>query len=193
MAKGQVTEEELSKGIQGMGSMSALSPNKPKRDSPFRDTRDSEPKPASKETKEVREVRLNPSPSAEPKLEERPSSMADGQSPVRQSLGRTPLVARSVPPRPRVEESMLEKDIPTKAEVYSERVTVPLSSEMKVQLDLLAKELQKIRPAKRERITANTLVRVAIAAFLESFQTTPISSEEELLEVVRMRLGIKRS
>ena len=188
MAKGQVTEEELSKGIQGMGSMSALSPSKPKRDSPFRDTREAEAKPAAKE---VREVAL--SPSVEPKTQEVHEGLAESHSAPIEAPVRRPVAARTIQPTPRVEELALEDDVPTKAEVYSERVTVPLSSEMKVQLDLLAKELQKIRPAKRERITANTLVRVAIAAFLESFQTTPISSEEELLDVVRMRLGIKKS
>ena len=201
MAKGQVSEEDLAKGLQRLGSMSPLSSSKPNRDNPFLDTREPDVSPQAPPVEVPPQQQLEPvkpnTRSQVASISERRVQVADAptqsvhdlSSVMPEVVGNT-VMSQEVQPSHHDPEDA-KTDSVTKAEVYSERVTVPLSSEMKVQLDLLAKELQKIRPRKDERITANTLMRVAITIFLESFEVSPVSCEKELLQLVRERTGAR--
>ena len=58
---------------------------------------------------------------------------------------------------------------------------------MRDEVDSLARELQRSKPSKGERITANTVVRVAIRCLLDHFKSETsrsVNSEEELFELV---------
>lgn len=77
---------------------------------------------------------------------------------------------------------------PRKADLFSERVTLLMSSEMRDRVESLAKELQRRKTTKSERITSNTVMRVAINAFLESFELREgdvANTEEEFERLVR--------
>jgi hypothetical protein len=77
---------------------------------------------------------------------------------------------------------------PRKADLYSERVTLLMSSEMRDRIEALAKELQRRKTTKSERITSNTVMRVAINAFLETFELRDgevANTEEEFERLVR--------
>lgn len=76
------------------------------------------------------------------------------------------------------------------ADIYTERVTLQLSPEMRDKVDALARELQRSKSNKIERITENTVMRVAIQRALKHFElnagTVP-SGEEELLSAIEKR------
>ena len=61
---------------------------------------------------------------------------------------------------------------------------------MKDQVDALARELQRAKTSKDERITANTVTRVALRYFLSEFKMPKgqaPNSEEELLAVIKRK------
>ena len=74
-----------------------------------------------------------------------------------------------------------------KTEVYTERVTVLLNADLRDRAESLAKELQRGRTEKGERITSNTVIRVALRAMLDKFdaEASPgINNEYDLYEAV---------
>ena len=79
----------------------------------------------------------------------------------------------------------------TKTELYAERVTVPLSAELRDGAESLAKGLQRRRTEKGERITSNTVIRVALRVLLEHFGDDPdeVANNEEELVNVRRNIG----
>jgi hypothetical protein len=176
MAKG-VTEDDLASGIRSMGGLGTLSRNR--RDSPFRDTRE-------EEVPAVKTVEL-------PLQKEVPSAAVEVRSEVR---GEPARVVKAERPREVEKPIPVEKPVRNerkkapqrKADIYSERVTLQMSPEMRDEVDELARQLQRAKTSKDERITANTVMRVAIQAFLEAFDLDPKScpnSEKELLDVAR--------
>jgi hypothetical protein len=78
---------------------------------------------------------------------------------------------------------------PRKADLYSERVTLLMSSDMRDRVEALAKELQRRKTTKSERITSNTVMRVAINFFLERFELhdEDVANNEEELEALVLR------
>lgn len=75
-----------------------------------------------------------------------------------------------------------------KADIYSERVTVQISPEMRDDVDSLARELQRLKTTKEERITSNSVMRVAIRYFLDGFEpqaSEPVNSEEDPLAAAK--------
>ncbi len=118
-----------------------------------------------------------------------------------------PLKAR--PPRPAVNPRPPKKIEPApvpddekpegpsrenKTEVYAERVTVLLNEELRDGAEALAKELHRRRTKKGERITANTVMRVALSVMLERMEGERLegaNSEADLMVAVR-RLFVKR-
>lgn len=58
---------------------------------------------------------------------------------------------------------------------------VPLRGDQLIELDVLARELQADRVRKVERITANTVIRVAVDALLKRRNVLVGDTEEELL------------
>ena len=78
------------------------------------------------------------------------------------------------------------------ADVYTERITLRLSPAMRDHMDALARELQRSRRTKGERITANTMIRAAINAVrlgvkLEAGDTA--NTEEEVFQLVWRKLA----
>ena len=79
-----------------------------------------------------------------------------------------------------------------KADLFTERVTLQISPEMRDDVDSLARNLQRAKTRKDERITANTVMRVAIQLLIDNyrFQTGDVvNSEQELFQLVGTQLG----
>ena len=177
MAKGQVTEDDLAQSMKSLGGFGALGADRVRKDSPFRDSR------ADEKTIEI------------PRRIE-----AQNPEPIRA----LPEVAEPIAPAPRVELPRAEpKPRPAKkvvaathrkADIYSERVTVQMSPEMRDGVDELARQLQRGKTSKDERITSNTVMRVAITFMLDHFALKAgdaPNTESELLSFVEARLRSK--
>jgi hypothetical protein len=202
MAKGQVTDADLATGIKGFGGLASLggAGSRPVRDNPFRDTRAEPQRPVVAGTV----VEAVPEP---PKLEVltmRSEPEGEGREPA-PAVAPAPLKVQQ--PKPAVAPRPQKKIAPTpafddekavstgrenKTEVYTERVTVLLNEELRDGAEALAKELHRRRTKKGERITANTVMRVALGTLLERMEGEDLegaNSEAELMAAVRRLLG----
>jgi len=77
-----------------------------------------------------------------------------------------------------------------KADIFSERVTLQMSPEMRDEVDSLAREIQRSKMTKEERITANSIMRVAVRHFLDTFKLDTeerVNTEAELLDLMKRR------
>lgn len=192
MAKGQVTDDELASGLKNFGGFGSLGGQKPRREDPFRDTRSEAPPaaPARAETPRIEIVKTPEVSTPETKTESvppeprpntlklRPKKTTNFAPPVKVERAAKPL--KQAP----IDSLQTEK----KSELYTERVTVPLDAELRDGAESLAKELQRKRTEKGERITANTVMRVALRAVLETFEVSShetVNTEEELFNAVR--------
>jgi hypothetical protein len=75
--------------------------------------------------------------------------------------------------------------------MYTERVTTIMSPEMRDHMSQLAANLQRRKNDPTERITANTLTRVAIKIFLEELlplDTEAPRTEEELYALTKAKV-----
>jgi hypothetical protein len=75
-----------------------------------------------------------------------------------------------------------------KADILSDRVTLQISPEMRDEVDLMARQLQRSKITKAERIAANLVVRVAIRYFLDEFSPRrgeDVNSKDELLAAAK--------
>jgi hypothetical protein len=179
MARGQISDEDLSSGLKGLSGFGALGGAKVIKDSPFRDSR-SEPKIVEVAKAPERPVVVKKAP-AEP---ERP--LAAEVKPVAVKGTPKPVAVRKVPTAD-TEAAVQGRRV---ADIYTERVTLQLSPEMRDRVDALARELQRSKSNKAERITANTVMRVAIQHVLKNFKLNggdAPSGEEELLSVIEKR------
>lgn len=175
MAKGQVSEEDLELGVKAAGGFLGLT--KARRDSPFgaeHVKRELEPiektitlnveKP--KETVEKPQVTI-----------ERPKEAIELKRVSEKVTTSNEKVSKI-----KVEVSK------TKAEKFSEKITLNISPEMRDKAEMLARSLQRKKNDKSERITANTIYRVAIKALLENkdfIDADSPNTEGELLELVK--------
>jgi hypothetical protein len=189
MAKGQVTEKELATGLKTFGGFGALgqAAARPRREDPFRDTRSEAPEAPPL----IEVVKTTPVEPTAPTLVPEASEPLN----VREKKPAVPRLARAVrkpEPVPQPEPSTFEK----KSEIYTERVTVPLDPELRDAAEALAKDLQRRRTDKGERITANTVMRVALRVLLDGFdgkEAGIVNTEEELYEAVGARfLAVKK-
>ena len=81
-----------------------------------------------------------------------------------------------------------------KADIFTERVTLQMSAEMRDAVDELARQLQRAKTSKNERITANTVIRVAIRLLTENFELGKDegpNNEEELYSLSTKRIREK--
>jgi len=169
MARGTATEDELDAGIRKVGVLSAVvSPEGPRRDNPF-----AMPTARSK------------APAPEP-----PAALpAPERTPAPPQVATAPERRPERAPRPPIGEPALESGR------YTDRVTVPMTAEMRTRANLLAAELQRKRTEKCVRFTPNSVVRVAIETFLEHFELSPgdhVNSEEELRRLVHERIAASK-
>ena len=151
MAKGQVSEEELTKGLRGIGDFAGLNPSsRVRRDNPFRDSRaETPPAPAPVTTIEVL-------PSAAPSHPAPNGTLPE----IKTKVARKSISAPETVKQGRAVERTEENGV-RKADVFTERVTLQISPEMRDQVERLARELQRAKSSKKERITGNTVMRVA--------------------------------
>jgi hypothetical protein len=180
MAKSQVSEEDLTKGLKGIGNFGGIS-TRVQRDNPFRDSRQDHVEPPK-----TIEVRLPP---LEPQVakSKAPNVLPDEPKPVR-ALPATPKLRSKV----REEESKSRaEESARKADIFTERVTLQISPEMRDEIDALARDLQRAKTTKEERITSNTVMRVALQFLMKNYQFARgdvANTETELYELVAQRV-----
>lgn len=182
MAKGQVTDEELEASLQSVGGLGGIAGSGARRDSPFGTdfVRKGTPAPkariesaaAQEITKTVEIKGRGVRSESEPK---------EAPQPIKK-------VGPVSVPSPSVEEVPVDseaKESTRKADTLTERVTLQMSPEMRDRVNELSRKLQRAKTDKKsERITANTVMRVAIQVFLDSDrlgELEGVNSEEELL------------
>jgi len=172
MARGQVTEEELSAGLKAVGNLQKLAGGSARRDSPF-GSQHLKPKAGEgSSTPEVSEKNAGAS-----QITEIPKKAATQRKTQRDER------AASSP-----------KTAPATSEF--EDVTVPFAPSTRDAVGNLARELQRRRTEKRSRFTANVLIRVAVDHFLEHFELIAsdlANDESELRELVRRKLSPEKS
>jgi len=169
MARGSATEDDLAAGIRSVGALSAVAGSEGlRRDNPFA------------------------APPVRPK------------NPQPERIGAAPEPERplppAVPPPPRkLVEGPLRpsNDKPTSEPGrYTDRVTLPMTAEMRTRANLIAAEIQRRRSDKSVRFTPNVLIRVAIETFFEHFALDPgdyANSEEDLRRLVCTKLFEKKA
>lgn len=173
-----VTEEDLAAGMKGLGGFGAISA---KRDSPFRDSR--AVKPA-----EAKTVEIKPAVETVPMVQ--PAEANEPQ--VKPATVEVPKPGAIRPaPTPREVSKPKAKQSQRKADIHSERVTLQISAKMRDEVDELARQLQRAKTSKDERITANTVMRVAIRLLTENFKMKSgdgPNNEEELYRLAEQVL-----
>ena len=153
MAKGQVSEEALTEGLKGIGNFGGLSSNRVRRDNPFRDSSSQPSVPTKTFEISKREVREHSNTQPVPDVNPEPirPTMSPGRMEKTKAKKQTPMAAGR------------------KADIYTERVTLQISPEMRDEVERIARELQRAKTSKEERITANTVIRVAIQLLTQNF------------------------
>jgi len=172
-SRGQTTDEDLKTALQGIGALDHLRP-------------------------QLRRENVFGAPAPRPL---RPAEEVAAKEPER------PIAPATVPakpqprpqPAPRPRESPRKVVAPTPEEpkasggpLFTDGVTVKMSAEMRNRATVLAAELQRRRTERTDRITPNTVFRVAIQLFLDAFaleEADPINCEEDLLEQGRALLA----
>jgi len=90
-----------------------------------------------------------------------------------------------------VSSSSVKSSVP-KTQIFTERVTMVMDSQTRDELNQLALVLQRRKSDSSERITTNTLMRVAIKLFLEELrpqETDSPNSEAELYQLTKARVN----
>jgi len=186
MAKGQVSEEELAKGLKGIGNFGGLTTPRVRRDNPFRDSR-SEVMPAEP----VKTIEL-------PVAEKRVSRPGSPPAPSRETkpVAKVSAPASNLVEKVRGAQKTTKPASGRKADIFTERVTLQISPEMRDEVERIARELQRAKTSKEERITPNTVMRVAIHLVTKYFQLgggEAPNTEEELYKLVEGMLTVRRS
>lgn len=190
MAKGQVSEKELSEALSSAGGLGGIvGASGARRDSPFGMGSPRAPEAVDPAIKSVRV--------AVPPAHQTPASGGElrGQAPPPSSV-RDTNAKKTALKTPSREKAGPSPEAPTgavsnKLSICSDSVTLPVPPELRDRVNTLATRLQRMRTEKIERMTANVVMRVAIEAFIEKFDPdkAPVSNTEaELLETVRSRL-----
>ena len=184
MAKGQITEKDLEIGLKQAGGFSGLTQSKARRDSPFGSeyAKPVEQKVANDavEKESSKTVELTPVQKKQP--EQAPAKKTPAAKPKKVETTKPTVATKKVKETPRR----------TKADLFSERITLNVSPDTRDQAETLARTFQRRKSDKTERITANTIYRVAIQAVIEELdllEDLSPNTEEELLELVKEKLG----
>ena len=202
MAKPQVTEDDLKAGVGGLGGFGSLTGQPSRRDSPFGSDHSKRGSPAATQVIElppvtavlpVREGPVAPDPAPTPSTQQASLTSHDVPQKKEEPRAASP---RKLKVEETVPEATTEPDATSvrKEDPYSERVTLPISPDMRDGLHLLASKLQRRKTDKSERITSNTLMRVAVRLLLEDLRPSESdapNTEEELYSLVQAKL--KRS
>jgi hypothetical protein len=152
--------------------------------------------PEPEASKATQAVTVAPAPERTPTVTVSAQPVARSEEPSSPS---SPIAKRRVPPPAparATQTSGAEEKAPTahsapKSDLYTERVTTIMSPEMRDRLNQLAANLQRRKNDPTERITANTLTRVAINIFLEELlplDTETPRTEEELYALTKAKV-----
>lgn len=102
-----------------------------------------------------------------------------------------PQPVRKPTTRPKVtEESDEQEEEERSADPNENKITLPLTHALYDQSGDLARVINRKRTVRGNRITRNSVIRVALQCFLDDFSLSPgrpVNSEEELLEAARSR------
>jgi len=190
MAKNQVTEEQLSQGLKGMGGFGSLA-QRPRRDHPFRSSANEPVKVIDVAPRIAPVLEEDKFTGSREEREEKVISMKARRAPDKAEL-QEPEAPQPAATRQAGKKKQPRAQAARKADVFSERITLQLSPKMRDKADALAKDLQRLRTSKEERITANTVMRVAVKLVLDKFKPgvgeSVANTEEELFELVRKQL-----
>lgn len=194
MAKGHVTDQELESGLKSLGGLGGIAGSGARRDSPFgvefarKATPEAVPEPRPVQPEPEKPIDLKPVREVAPTLA--------ATAPESPEARRPPPIRVAMDPAPRVNEGFrpvdVLSDIPTrKSDSFTERVTLQMGPDMRDDLNLLAARLQRRKTDRSERITANTIMRVAIRILLDEVDLGTgevANSETDLLRIVRQKL-----
>lgn len=190
MAKGRITADALSLGVQRVGNLDGLTKTGARRDSPY----------AFGQTPTAPSVIEKPEPIAKRPVQTKAISSLESSSPaIEVSREEVPSFStrqqEEKKPRPQksqsIEASPQTTSVIKKAEVFPERITLNISEEMRNDINNLALKLQRRRTVKNERITPNTVIRTAITLFLEQLSLEEgdvVNNEQDLYLLMRRRL-----
>lgn len=186
MAKNTVTEKDLLAGVGGgFGTITQMGAGRPIRDNPFRDTRSEAPVEATVERRvEPQETRV--AERAAKPVARSTTTATPAQRPAAPEL---PAPSAPTPERP-ARARPVKKAL--KTETFSEKISTFLTPEMRDELEMTARLLQRNRLVKGDSITAHTLIRCGVrvmTGLLEFTDADVVSSEEELDALVRRKLG----
>jgi len=96
-------------------------------------------------------------------------------------------------PPPRSTPSERQVEAPAREALhpgFPDKVTVPLTSSLRAKSEALARTLNRRRTIREQRLTSNSIIRVALELFLDEellYSEQPINSEAELLEFARTK------
>jgi len=74
--------------------------------------------------------------------------------------------------------------------MFTERVTLQISPDMRDEIDALARDLQRARTTKEERTTANTIMNVALQLLMKNYEFERgdvANNEAELYDLIVRR------
>lgn len=196
MAKGQVSEKDLEASIAslgGLGGLATTGASGAKRDSPFGSGFVKRASPPAAETPGGAAGEREPVKPIELKTRVETPPLPAPERPA-EPAGRVQSSSRSqvrADQKPKAKAG--EPQHSRKCDTLTERVTVQMSPEMRDDVGEIARRLQRRKADKKsERITANTVMRVAIQFLLDELtlddQDRP-STEDELLLLVKHKLG----
>lgn len=180
MAKGQISDDELQNSLRAIGTLGGITSSGARRDSPFGAgvVRKGEPlltsvtevsAPAEPEPRSA--IPIEVPPAQQPYTDHRRSVKMDRfpRKPATTAASRTESNARR----------------------FGEKVSLQMPPEMRDDVNFLATKLQRRKTTKEQRITANTVMRVAIQFLLEELKlrdTDHANTEEELFDLVKRKI-----
>jgi hypothetical protein len=109
-----------------------------------------------------------------------------------------PQPVRALPATPKPRSKVREEESRSRAEesarkadIFTERVTLQISPEIRDEIDALARDLQRAKTTKEERITSNSVMRVALEFLMKNYQFQRgdvANTEAELYDLVVRRI-----
>ena len=175
MARPHSHQEALSESLQASGGLGQF-------------------RAVAERTREVRDGPFGPPPerpASEPPKPIPKSAPALATAPTPKVEQRIPATPPSKQPAPA--QALAESVAPDAEEnLFTENVTVPLSRSLRDRSEELAKLLNRNRTIRKSRITRNTVIRVALESFLETFRPTSSESVNSEAELLKAALSARR-
>ena len=137
----------------------------------------------------ARDVRDGPfGPPPKPVAKEAPPATETPKIETVRTEQRPPVKTPKEPRNARKNEETAAEEV--SVSMFGENVTVPLSEALRDRSEELARTINRSRTVRKDRITRNSIIRVALQCFLEEFSLASgqaVNSEEELLKAAQSR------